>query len=81
MAKTTIQQTKEDTIEVFGAREHNLKNINIAIPKNKLVVLQGLHDFIVVEQNNMLLICPRDEEQSVKKIVADVKERFGPEFI
>ena len=29
-------------IKIKGAREHNLKNINIAIPKNKLVVLTGL---------------------------------------
>ena len=28
-----------DTIEVYGARVHNLKNIDISIPKNKLVVL------------------------------------------
>ncbi len=33
---------KEDLIEVFGAREHNLKNIDIAIPKNKLVVITGI---------------------------------------
>ena len=32
----------EDTIEVFGAREHNLKNIDISIPKNKLVVFTGV---------------------------------------
>jgi len=60
---------------------YDSSNCMVHVPKNKLVVLQGLHDFIVVEQNNMLLICPRDEEQSVKKIVADVKERFGPDFI
>ena len=29
-------------IEVFGAREHNLKNIDIKIPKNKLVVFTGV---------------------------------------
>jgi excinuclease ABC subunit A len=29
-------------IEVFGAREHNLKNIDISIPKNKLVVITGI---------------------------------------
>ena len=29
-------------IEVFGAREHNLKNVDIAIPKNKLVVITGI---------------------------------------
>ena len=32
----------EDTIEVFGARVHNLKNIDIRIPKNKLVVITGI---------------------------------------
>jgi excinuclease ABC subunit A len=32
----------QDTITIKGARLHNLKNINLAIPKNKLVVLTGL---------------------------------------
>ncbi|HEY4209485.1 MAG TPA: excinuclease ABC subunit UvrA [Puia sp.] len=32
----------EETIEVFGARVHNLKNIDIRIPKNKLVVITGI---------------------------------------
>jgi len=34
--------TENDSIEVFGAREHNLKNIDISIPKNKLVVVTGI---------------------------------------
>ena len=34
--------TENDNIEVFGAREHNLKDIDIAIPKNKLVVFTGI---------------------------------------
>lgn len=29
-------------IEVYGAREHNLKNINVKIPRNELVVITGL---------------------------------------
>src|SRR5207344_1638037 len=32
----------EDAIEVFGARVHNLKNIDIVIPKNKLVEITGI---------------------------------------
>ncbi|MGZ3847261.1 MAG: excinuclease ABC subunit UvrA, partial [Flavisolibacter sp.] len=32
----------QEFIEVFGAKEHNLKNIDIAIPKNKLVVITGI---------------------------------------
>jgi excinuclease ABC subunit A len=34
--------TADDFIEVFGARVHNLKNIDIKIPKNKLVVITGI---------------------------------------
>lgn len=30
-----------DTIKVFGAREHNLKNVSVEIPKHKLVVITG----------------------------------------
>ncbi|MBK0368537.1 excinuclease ABC subunit UvrA [Flavobacterium agrisoli] len=33
---------KDNTIEVLGARVHNLKNIDIAIPREKLVVITGL---------------------------------------
>ena len=31
-----------DFIKIKGAREHNLKNIDINIPKNKLTVITGL---------------------------------------
>ncbi len=34
--------TEDDKIEVYGAREHNLKDIDISIPKNKLVVITGI---------------------------------------
>lgn len=35
-------QVAEENIEVIGAREHNLKNISLSIPRNKLVVITGL---------------------------------------
>src|SRR6476620_11769398 len=38
----TIDVAAEDLIEVSGARVHNLKNIDINIPKNKLVVITGI---------------------------------------
>ena len=37
-----IDQTGHDHIEVVGAREHNLKNINVSFPRNKLVVITGI---------------------------------------
>jgi len=39
---TATDNTGHETIEVFGAREHNLKNIDLIIPRNKLVVITGI---------------------------------------
>lgn len=59
----------------------NSSNCMVNVPKDKLVILQNLHNYIVVESNNTLLICPRSEEQSIKQIVADVKSKFGTKYI
>lgn len=40
--KKVTDLTGFDTIEVVGAREHNLKNINVSFPRNKLVVITGI---------------------------------------
>jgi len=37
-----VKRAKDDFIEITGARTHNLKNINLKIPKNKLVVISGI---------------------------------------
>lgn len=36
------ESTSESCIEIIGAREHNLKNITLSLPKNKLVVITGV---------------------------------------
>ncbi len=52
----------------------------INVPKEKLVVLQGLKDYIVVEADNILLVCKKEDEQQIKQFVNDIKltknERF-----
>ena len=47
----------------------------------KRVVIQGLNDYIVVEKEDVLLICPKKDEQDIKQIVADVKDTFGSDFV
>ncbi len=37
-----MQHTPEEFIEIIGARAHNLKNIDVSIPREKLVVITGL---------------------------------------
>ena len=51
------------------------------MPKNKLVVLQGLKDFIVVESDDILLICKKDDEQEIKQYVNDVKLKLGDKYL
>lgn len=53
------------------------KNNIIRTEKGKKVVIQGLENFIVVEKDDVLLICPKDQEQDIKQIVSMVKERFN----
>lgn len=42
MKKNKEEQSTEEFIEIYGAREHNLKNIDVVIPKNNLVVITGI---------------------------------------
>ncbi len=42
MKKERATVAEQEFIEVYGAREHNLKNIDISIPKNQLVVITGI---------------------------------------
>tara|TARA_B100001287_G_scaffold36329_1_gene25763 strand:- start:11944 stop:13020 length:1077 start_codon:yes stop_codon:yes gene_type:complete len=46
----------------------------IKVPKEKVVAIHGLHGYIVIESNNKLLICRRDNEQYIKKIVTNIKK-------
>lgn len=40
--KKVLDQTGHESIEIIGAREHNLKNISVSFPRNKLVVITGI---------------------------------------
>ncbi|WEK19791.1 MAG: excinuclease ABC subunit UvrA [Candidatus Pedobacter colombiensis] len=42
MSKNTVDLGEQKDVEVYGARVHNLKNIDISFPRNKLVVITGL---------------------------------------
>jgi len=42
MSKNTIDLGEQKDVEVYGARVHNLKNIDVSFPRNKLVVITGL---------------------------------------
>ena len=60
---------------------YNSKNCIVHTPKNKLVVLEGLNDYIVVESEDVLLVCKKSEEQQIRQFVNDVKSQKGDKFV
>jgi len=53
----------------------------VSAPHNKLLVLQGLDDFIIVDTKDVLLICKKDKEQQIKDYVAEVKRNIGDQYL
>ena len=56
------------------------KNI-IHADNKKLILIQGLDDFIVVDTPDVLLICKKDKEQTIKEYVAEVKRHKGDKYL
>lgn len=52
----------------------------VSAPEDKLVVLQGLEDFIIVDTKDVLLICKKEKEQEIKEYVAEVKRNIGDNY-
>ncbi len=60
---------------------YETKNCIINMPKDKLVVVQGLDDYIVVESEGVLLICRKQDEQQIRQFVNDVKLTKGEKYV
>ena len=60
---------------------YDIKNCIVNMPKDKLVVVQGLKDLIVVESDDILLICKKEDEQEIKQYVNDVKLKLGDKYL
>ena len=56
-------------------------NCMVHVPDNKLVLLQGLNDYIIVDTKDVLLICKKNKEQEIKDYVAEVKRNKGDKYL
>ncbi len=57
------------------------KNNMIFTAAQKLVVLDGIEDYIVVDKENVLLLFPKKKEQEIKKLLKDVSDKFGKKYL
>lgn len=60
---------------------YDSSNCIVNVPDDKIVILQGLKDYIVSESDSALLICQKSEEQHIRKYVNDIKLFKGEEYI
>jgi len=47
---------------------------------DKVVVVDGLEDYIIVDKDEVLLIFPKTKEQDIKKVLQKVKDKFGEQY-
>lgn len=60
---------------------YDATNCMVVAPEDKLVVLQGLNDHIVVDTEDALLIFTKDREQDIRDIVAQLKRNKGDRYL
>ena len=71
---------KDEADNVIQVDKHiikDTKNSLIRAPKNKTVVVRGLDDYLIIDETDVLLIYPKQLEQDIKQIRAEVQEKFG----
>lgn len=74
-----LMDKDDDGNAVVGDRVmlYDTKESLVQVPEDKLVVLQGMEDTIVVESDGILLICRKSDEQRIKDVVEDLKRSNG----
>ena len=63
-----------------GCYTYNTRNTIVSLPKEKVAIISGLRDYIVVDTDDVLMICPRSDEQNLKKYIDDIKFNQGDNF-
>ena len=64
-----------------GTLLYNSKNNIIALPKDKIAVIQNMDGYLIAESGNVLIICKKDEGNDIKKFVNDAQVKLGEDFV
>ena len=64
-----------------GCYLYDTRSSIVSLPKDKVAVISGLKEYIVVDTDDVLMICPRSEEQNIKKFIDEVKFHNGDKHI
>lgn len=75
--------SKDDFQNVLNGNTllYNSKNNIVVLPPEELAVIDGLDGYLVARNNNVLLICKREEEAKIRQFVQDAEEKFNDKYI
>ncbi|MCH5221106.1 MAG: mannose-1-phosphate guanylyltransferase [Muribaculaceae bacterium] len=74
------KNSEQNVTQNCNVLAYNSKGTIFAIRGEKLVVVDGLDDYIVSDADGVLLICPKSREQKIKQMVTDAKVKFGDKY-
>lgn len=74
------QGNGDNTIEA-NALHFNSKGCYIKSTDGKLIIVHSLHNYLVADSSDVLLICPKSEVEHLKHIMKQAKEQKGSEYI
>lgn len=74
-------KSPEGNVTLKGnAMYYDGQNNMVALPEGHLAVVRGVSDMIIAEADNVLLICPRSEEQQIRQITMDADVQFNGKY-
>jgi len=77
-----ISEKNEDGNVVDGnVLVYDSKNCIIKTPKDKLIIVEGLEDFLIAEYDNATIICRKDHESRFREFIKDVKDKKGEKYL
>lgn len=80
--QNAVKNDENNAINSKDVLTYNAKGNIIRIKKNKAVIIDGLKNYIIVDTDKALLICPRDHDQMIKNYVLDLKSlKKGDRFM
>mgnify|MGYP002525652906 CR=1 FL=1 len=64
-----------------GIMLYDCEDCIVKLPSGKIAVVQGLKDYVVVEEDDVLVICKKDDQGAIRKFVNDVQINVGDQFV
>jgi mannose-1-phosphate guanylyltransferase len=76
-------QKDERANAVIGGKVilHESENNLIRLASGKIAVIKSLSNFMIIDEDDVLLIYPKDKEQEIKVVTAEVKKTFGDTYL